>query len=227
MGKYDWDHGLDFVETRAKLGAAINKFRIQSVKDGSARRRLAGYEVLITQLVNASRISEAYEAVVSWVQNGKPEQQIRVRKKRYRCLCIHAKGSHTFIQDPALPRGHGRRGGCELKGCPCTGYRPDKTDIELRLMVIPPEFRNEDRFFLDYAFTSHFTLDAVIMFAIREAGFNSHSLRYARISHLADKAPLQVIAKITHHKSLNFIVDYTQQKMADAKLRQVVAGEET
>jgi hypothetical protein len=51
---------------------------------------------------------------------------------------------------------------------------------------------------------------------IRLLKVNSHSLRYARITYLSEKGmPAQLIAKITHHSNLNFIVAYTQQKEAD------------
>ncbi len=46
-------------------------------------------------------------------------------------------------------------------------------------------------------------------------GFNTHSLRYAFVSYLAQKKyPPQIIAKITGHKRLDYILHYTQEKAA-------------
>lgn len=62
------------------------------------------------------------------------------------------------------------------------------------------------------------TVGAVKVFAFKR-GLNTHSLRYAFISHLGEigTAP-QIIAKITGHKTLDYILHYTQQKVADELL---------
>lgn len=46
-------------------------------------------------------------------------------------------------------------------------------------------------------------------------GVNTHTLRYARITYLTEKGySPALVAKITHHSNLNFIVRYTQEKLA-------------
>jgi len=47
-------------------------------------------------------------------------------------------------------------------------------------------------------------------------GVNTHTLRYAFITYLAKKGiNPSLIAKITHHSRLDYILKYTQQKIAD------------
>jgi integrase len=88
-------------------------------------------------------------------------------------------------------------------------------------MVMPREITERDRPNLIDALAAGRSQVTVRVFAIKKAGFNSHSLRYSAISEMADKVPLQVIAKITHHKSLDFIVNYTQQKKATRVLKEI------
>jgi integrase len=56
-------------------------------------------------------------------------------------------------------------------------------------------------------------------------GINTHSLRYAFVSHLAKKGyPAQIIAKITGHKNLRHILTYTQKKLAEEVLKSIIEG---
>lgn len=57
----------------------------------------------------------------------------------------------------------------------------------------------------------------VAVFAQKRLGINTHSLRYAPITYwsLEKRIPPQILAKITHHSSLDTLVKYIQQKMAD------------
>ena len=58
-----------------------------------------------------------------------------------------------------------------------------------------------------------------------KAGFNPHSLRYAFVGWLARQGvPAQVVAKITGHAKLDFILHYTQAAVAEEVLRQVASG---
>jgi len=50
----------------------------------------------------------------------------------------------------------------------------------------------------------------------RILGVNTHSLRYARITYLLNRGVNpSLVAKITHHSKLDFILEYTQQKQAE------------
>jgi len=66
----------------------------------------------------------------------------------------------------------------------------------------------------------------IASYAVRKLKFNTHSLRYALITHLARKgiAP-QLIARITGHARLDYVLHYTQQTTAEKLLGELVEGE--
>lgn len=60
------------------------------------------------------------------------------------------------------------------------------------------------------------TRQATNRVARRYLSCNTHSLRYARISFLLEKGiHASIVAKTTHHSSLNFVLKYTQEKIAE------------
>ena len=65
------------------------------------------------------------------------------------------------------------------------------------------------------------------VFSQRVLGINTHSLRYAFITYLASQgvAP-QLIAKITGHARLDYILHYTQRLAAEDLLEKLVLGEQ-
>ncbi len=141
-----------------------------------ARRSLAYCAVLLTQLRNGSRVSEAVDAVAAWATTRRREVEVPVRKHR---------------------------------------------SPETRIMVIPEELTEEDR--LDCAsLLGDIKPSTVKMYAKRNLGINTHSLRYARITHLAKKGVSpSLIAKITHHRRLDYVLRYTEQKAADELNREI------
>ncbi|NJE60519.1 integrase [Thermococcus sp. 21S7] len=95
-----------------------------------------------------------------------------------------------------------------------------------RLMVLPCEIKKADlliiRALLDDELQKYGKKGLVIKISTwvkRTYGFNTHSLRYAFVSYLAQKKyPPQLIAKITGHKRLDYILHYTQEKAAQELL---------
>ena len=67
----------------------------------------------------------------------------------------------------------------------------------------------------------------VKVFSLQRLGINTHSLRYAFVTYLAEQgvAP-QLIARITGHKRLDYIVHYTQRLAAEELLERLVQGAE-
>lgn len=93
---------------------------------------------------------------------------------------------------------------------------------DLRLMVIPREIQKKDVIFLKTV-ANQITVNAIKIFCLRKFGFNTHSLRYAFITHLAKKGvSAQLIAKITRHRNLNYILTYTQTKTAEDLLKTLI-----
>jgi len=94
----------------------------------------------------------------------------------------------------------------------------------IRLFVIPPVIRNR------ISYKSVLTIDdnkleaRIRMFSLKYLKCNTHSLRYALISHLAKEAvDPAIIAKITGHTKLERIIQYTQTKDAVEILRRLVS----
>jgi len=97
-----------------------------------------------------------------------------------------------------------------------------RSDGETRRMILPDEITRldllqtravcEERL----ARGKRWLVSLISTYARRRLGFNTHSLRYAFITHLSRHGySPQVIAKITGHKRLDFILSYTQEKLAD------------
>jgi len=130
--------------------------------------------ILLIQLRNGARVSEAIEALRKFIETGTRKVEVRVRKHK----------------------------------------RP-----EFRLMVLPKELSPRDLLpcspVLEEADDKKLK-KRVQLYARKELGINTHSLRYAFITYLLKKGVSpSIIAKITHHKNLNYILTYTQQKTAD------------
>ena len=96
-----------------------------------------------------------------------------------------------------------------------------------RLMVLPEELRGkEGRELLAQACLRLAKVknpkSAVKVYCKATYGFNTHSLRYAYITYLLSKGVNpSLVAKITGHKNLSYILHYTQLKTAEDILLKV------
>jgi len=65
------------------------------------------------------------------------------------------------------------------------------------------------------------------MFA-QSIGLNTHTLRYARITHMARVGiHPAVIGRVTEHRNLNLLIRYIQKEEARRTLRRLIFGAET
>jgi integrase len=95
--------------------------------------------------------------------------------------------------------------------------RPDE-----RLVVVPQELDDNIRLgCIDLAQVDRKVLvNRVKNWCRQKLGFNTHSLRYAFITYLLRQGVNpSIIAKITKHSKLDFILNYTQTKTAEYVLR--------
>jgi len=99
--------------------------------------------------------------------------------------------------------------------------RKHRNNPELRKMVVPEELKEEDR--LDCASVLNSLETANVKFyASYTFGWNTHSLRYARITHLAKKGVSPSYSEDhAPHKRLDYVLSYTQQKTADELNREI------
>jgi site-specific recombinase XerD len=136
--------------------------------------------ILLTQLRNGSRVSEAVRSFREFLMTKTIEVSVRVSKRK---------------------------------------------DNAQRLMVIPRELINTNNINIDICkelliFNDKRLIDRVKHYAKRVYGFNTHSLRYAFITHLLKQGiNPAVVSKITGHKNINYVLTYTQEKAGVEVLR--------
>lgn len=162
----NWDKGVDYEFIYKKL--------LKLLKSKKELDRCYA-SILLIQLTNGARISEAVRAYKEFVRTGRNEVFVRVSKKK----------------------------------------RDD-----MRLMVIHPHVEK----CVDLADVDEELLkERVRKYCISRLGVNTHSLRYAFITHLLKlNISPSIIAKITHHSKLDFILHYTQKKTAEEVLKEVI-----
>ncbi|MGC8988396.1 integrase [Infirmifilum sp.] len=109
-----------------------------------------------------------------------------------------------------------------------TGKREFMTRVEKkkrpeeRLVVVPVELDDQIRLScIDLAQVDRRVLtNRIKNWCRQKLGFNTHSLRYAFITYLLRQGVNpSIIAKITKHSKLDFILNYTQAKTAEFVLR--------
>jgi integrase len=135
--------------------------------------------ILLIQLRNGLRISEAVRAFLQFLRTRSVEVEVRLSKKR----------------------------------------RP-----ETRLAVIPKELHDvnlaECRELLEV--DERLLSRRLRRYCIETFGFNTHSLRYAFITYLLRQGVNpSIVAKITKHSKLDFILRYTQERVAEEILREM------
>jgi integrase len=165
-----WDKGLDYESTYNKIARHMVKVKVPG-KCYDA--------VLLIQLRNGSRISEAVRAFKQFLAAKSLELEVPVSKKR------------------------GKR--------------------ETRLMIIPQELRSLTSPCRDLKDVDEKVLvNRVKFYCVHTYGFNTHSLRYAFITFLLRQGVNpSIIAKITKHSRLDFILTYTQEKAAEEILKEL------
>jgi len=222
MGRYAWDMGLDYAAARLTLVDGLAKAR--STTGAFGAKRVASHAILLTQLMNGSRISEARDAVDAWSGDGAREHQVRARKEGSVRRCDEC--GKTFAKRARV--------NTVERHFAQTGHAARFTELpsaETRTMIVPAEVEESDRTAVRAALNRGVTPKSLVNFSRRHLGFNTHSLRYANTTHQGlpreqgglGREP-QVIAKIQHRKNLNLVVDYFSQKAADALLREDTRG---
>jgi site-specific recombinase XerD len=165
-----WDKGLDFENTYSKILKHMSK----------AKAPAKCYDaILLIQLRNGSRVSEAVRAFKMFLESKSIEIEVQVSKKRQK--------------------------------------------QEKRLMVIPQELLSVVSPCFDLRNTEdRILINRVKNYCLYTYKFNTHSLRYAFITFLLRQGVSpSIIAKITKHSRLDFILSYTQEKAAEEVLRKL------
>jgi integrase len=91
-----------------------------------------------------------------------------------------------------------------------------------RLMILPEELKIQDIAVCREILLRGNAVLRVKVYAKKVLGINTHSLRYARITHmLRNNISPSIVAKITGHKKLDYILTYTQIKTAEEALKNI------
>lgn len=96
-----------------------------------------------------------------------------------------------------------------------------RKDGELRKMLLPEEISREILEYIENVITGadpQKLQSKVRTYLTDNFGFNTHSLRYAAINYLISeqKQPLSLVSKMVGHKSMNMLINYTQNKNVDS-----------
>jgi len=116
---------------------------------------------------------------------------------------------------------------CETKATAVRVRIEKHKEGDTRLMVLPEELRGkEGRELLAQACLRLAKVknpkSAVKVYCKATYGFNTHSLRYAYITYLLSKGVNpSLVAKITGHRNLSYILHYTEMKTAEDILLKV------
>lgn len=104
-----------------------------------------------------------------------------------------------------------------------------RKDGELRRMLLPTEINREILEYIEKVIAGadpKKLQSKVRTYLTDNYGFNTHSLRYAAINYLISeqKEPLSLVSKMVGHKSMNMLINYTQNKNVDAAQEKLNRG---
>lgn len=100
-----------------------------------------------------------------------------------------------------------------------------RKDKFMRLMIIPEVVRKEQgiREQIKAMNKKYADLtDSCVQYCRRNLGYNTHAQRYAFVGRMATELHPMEIAKLTGHKTLNYVLHYYQVKSAETKLNELV-----
>lgn len=186
---HHWDLSLDYPLVLEAIKSSVE--RLRALK---ADKELVYNEIILCQLLNEARVSEAQEALMSWAANPANTREVRVRtRKRYdreeRLVII--PDSIKEEDRPVIAKLQGDftrlllRNGKEALDCGAVRKYAKRA----------------------YGINTH----SLRFSGITELGVNQ------------EISPL-VIAKITKHKNLNQLLTYIQEKEGVRELRRQVSG---
>jgi integrase len=186
-----WNKELDFEKVYEKLRFSLTSKSEDNKHFAKKPVSLTKIAILFIALRNGARISEAIEGFNKFKETGNHEVEVRVEKRGYAKEKIN---------------GHYHN----LKDADGNSYLANPI---MRTLIISEEIRQE----LPMYRSSQENLSG---FCKTHFGFNTHALRFCFITHMSKKGvPVQTIANITKHATLNMIQHYTEEYASKEVLR--------
>lgn len=151
---------------------------------------LAYDSILLTQLVNGARISEAVDGILRFKENSERIQQVPARKRKKKVKVLDKDGKET--------------GEIKVVG----------RDVD-RAIKIQKDVKVKYLKFLDGK-TFEQIRNGVCLFMFNHHGANTHSLRYAWVSKQSkDEVPANITSSYMRHTNVGMIARYTRNSDAD------------
>ncbi|MEM4620564.1 MAG: hypothetical protein QW607_10170 [Desulfurococcaceae archaeon] len=98
-----------------------------------------------------------------------------------------------------------------------------KKKKETRLMIIPPEIEVDETCYELLHIDDKKLINRIKTYASQKLKINTHSLRYAFITYLLrNGVNPAIVSKIIKHSKLDFILTYTQEKLAQEILKHLL-----
>jgi len=207
-----WDRNLKFEEIdkilKKEIKILATEKELNEMKGKPLLQRINLYlaynSILFTQLQNGARISETIDAIMKFKADAKRKQMVRARKRKHKEKVKDENGKVKLDE----------------KGNPITKIVGRDVD---RLMLIPKEIKAS---FIDGidGKTPKQIQNGVGLFALNHHNINTHSLRYAFISHYGFKegVPAHLISKFIKHTNINTILNYTREQEADDTFEELI-----
>lgn len=228
-----WDRNLDFDETAKLLKNEIvdlvdDKEHLERKGKSVIKKiklHIAYDSILYIQLHNGSRISETIEGIIKFIDNGKPEQRVKTRK-RIKKKKTDAEKALQLME--SFESALGEELVDKIKKVMRENSKNDdkqKTTTQGkaadRLIIIKKDIKKE-YFDIIRDRTPKQIQNGVCIFALNHHKINTHSLRYAFINHAGKgKTPANIITSAIRHSSLETISNYTREQAGDDLIREM------
>jgi len=204
-----WDMGVDFVKLYKTYSTAMRKFRkrireLGKEKGETYALKFTKTAILLLQLINASRVGEAIEAMKKFAKGEDVKE-------------ITAKGASGEIQKVKVV--YVRVEKARTKKVNKETGEVIQLPEPKRMMVLPPEIKESDleiiRKYVDRMYVA-----LISMFARKTFGVNTHTGRHAATSYYVaemGRSPEEV-ARMQGRKSPVTIYNYVQSTVAEKTL---------
>jgi hypothetical protein len=187
--KKSWDYNLDYESTYKSIVSEISSLRRELDQGNITGKKLKKFCYLVIGLIQ--------------IRNGARIGEVAEAMKLF-CNGLHNRDVETLVQK--------------------------RKDEYYRQVVLPGEITAADINYITPVIQERFNktdkqnkilfVQTISRFFKNTFGFSTHALRYCFISFMAVTKKLQpnVIAKITGHRTLDMILNYTNKKLADFEL---------
>lgn len=216
---FGWNKNLNFEATKTQLIYDLNSTELN-------QNDKVKVSILLTQLINGSRISEAINAYNQFIARKDSFSKVG-KNKRYIDVIIEKRGWKQFYIYDAngnkvidhINRYKGNDGEEKVRKYYKTEKKAEQVKKLKRLVIIPAEIS-------DSLPTYPHTKNAINNFSQKRYGYNTHALRYCWQTDDAQKGtPSQITASTMGHSSTQHLIKYTDAQAGRKHLIDRIEGD--